>query len=490
MADEGLLGVPMSFGIGDTLLGSLGTGLAQASPKMISPYASTGTAIGLGLGSVLLQSLLGYQARQQAADRTIELNKLSTPLLGMQTAQERSDYLSGLEDTDPLVLGRLSRLSGALGTRAIEQQQALDLARRKQELGYEMELSPDAQKLQELKQQRELQLINARGNNLLRNLIPQTEPRIENELDAIITRRFGRIGIAARDKLKFLTKEELETLPIAEAKARALETYNRLKKSQLPIAQQYLSKEEIEILPENEQLVLGQERQAEAKQKGRRDIEKMRQTAISGRQKEAYEQKVNYRNLEIKYPKLPTALLTSAAETMGSLTLASDVLEEIPNIDNWLDLQLTKKFAGYGEGELQSRLTNLASRILLSRSGKAATDYERKLLKQMTEGDFSVGPKAFRRILNRFITDEAKVQSQTLGAARLGAKGLADQFKDIATTGYVPVFTEFDELGSPSAQTKQGLDADTEKYLKIYNNPPSEKHRELAEQLLRKRGVL
>ena len=46
MANEGLLGVPMSFGVGDTLAGSLGAGLGAATPTMISPYASTGTAIG------------------------------------------------------------------------------------------------------------------------------------------------------------------------------------------------------------------------------------------------------------------------------------------------------------------------------------------------------------------------------------------------------------------------------------------------------------
>lgn len=200
MANEGLLGVPMSFGIGDTLLGSLGTGLAKASPKMISPYASTGTAIGLGLGSVLLQSLLGYQARQQAADRTIELNKLSTPLLGMQTAQERSDYLSGLEDTDPLVLGRLSSLSGALGSRAIEQQQALDLAKRKAELDYKMQLSPIAQQLAEQNQKRELELIKARNALDLQTKFgvatPEEVPqRIEQE-------RINKLmGVGTRDKI-------------------------------------------------------------------------------------------------------------------------------------------------------------------------------------------------------------------------------------------------------------------------------------------------
>jgi len=490
MADEGLFGVPMSFTPQDTLLGSLSAGIGRGTPSLISPYASTGTAAGIGLGSILLQSLLGYQARQQAAEQTLELNRLSSSLLSMQTPQERADYIGTLGDVDPLVLGRLGSLSGALAAQDIQQQRALDLERSKKMLGYELGLSPEAQQLADLEQEREIAKINARGANLVRSLARPQEPRIENEIDAIINRRFGRIGIAARDKLKLLTKEELETLPIADATVKALETYETIKKSNLPTAQQYLSQDEKETLPEEEQLRLGLEREALAKQKGRRDIEELRQEAISGRQEEGYQQRVKYRNLEIKYPKVPASMLTSAAETMGSLSLASDIVSEIPNIDNWADLQLTKKFAGVGEGQLKSRLINLASRILLSRSGKAATDYERKLLQQMTEGDLSVGPKKFSAILNRFIKDEAKVQSQSLGAARLGAKGLADQFKNIANSGFVPTFTEFDELGVPTAQTKQQMDADAAKWLKIYNNPPSEKHKELAEQLLRKKGLL
>jgi hypothetical protein len=101
MADEGLFGVPMSFTPQDTLLGSLSAGIGRGTPSLISPYASTGTAAGIGLGSILLQSLLGYQARQQAAERTLELNRLSSSLLGMKTAQERADYIGTLGDVDP-----------------------------------------------------------------------------------------------------------------------------------------------------------------------------------------------------------------------------------------------------------------------------------------------------------------------------------------------------------------------------------------------------
>ena len=163
MADEGLFGVPMSFTPQDTLLGSLSAGIGRGTPSLISPYASTGTAAGIGLGSILLQSLLGYQARQQAAEQTLELNRLSSSLLGMKTAQERADYIGTLGDTDPLVLSRLGSLSGALTAQDIQQKRALDLERSKKMLGYELGLSPEAQQLADIEQKRELEQIEARN---------------------------------------------------------------------------------------------------------------------------------------------------------------------------------------------------------------------------------------------------------------------------------------------------------------------------------------
>jgi hypothetical protein len=186
MANDGLLGVPMSFGVGDTLAGSLGAGLGAATPTMISPYASTGTAIGVGLGSILLQSLLGYQARQQAAERTLELNRLSTSLLGMKDAQERSDFIGTLGDTDPLVLGRLGSLSGALAAQDVLQQRTLDLERSKKMLGLDIELSPKAQKLADLEQGREIAKIKARnagfgGQGVTTELTPEEIKLVESK---------------------------------------------------------------------------------------------------------------------------------------------------------------------------------------------------------------------------------------------------------------------------------------------------------------------
>jgi hypothetical protein len=205
MADEGLFGVPMSFTPQDTLLGSLSAGIGRGTPSLISPYASTGSAVGIGLGSILLQSLLGYQARQQAAERTLELNRLSSSLLGMKTAQERADYIGTLGDVDPLVLGRLGSLSGALAGQEIQQQRALDLERSRKMLGLDIELSPEAQQLADLNLGRKIAEIEARNAGFTSGLgIRAGDP----EKRRIMTENFGPLNLQAQTALNNLTPEE------------------------------------------------------------------------------------------------------------------------------------------------------------------------------------------------------------------------------------------------------------------------------------------
>jgi hypothetical protein len=92
--------------------GTAAIGIGQSIPQLITPYTSTGRAVGIGLGSVLLQSLLGYQARQQAARETLELNTLANQMQTLATPQERTDFIGGV--SDPMYQGRLSTLSTAL----------------------------------------------------------------------------------------------------------------------------------------------------------------------------------------------------------------------------------------------------------------------------------------------------------------------------------------------------------------------------------------
>ena len=108
--EEALLGLNVRGA--DTGYGIGQQALAQVTPQLINPYGSTGQAIGISLGSVLLQSLLGYQARSQAAQETLQLNTLANQMQDLTSAQARTDFIGGVED--PMQQSRLSTLATAL----------------------------------------------------------------------------------------------------------------------------------------------------------------------------------------------------------------------------------------------------------------------------------------------------------------------------------------------------------------------------------------
>lgn len=108
----------------DNPYGMASATVGQVAPTMISPYMSSGKAIGIGLGSILLQSLLGYQARQQAARESIELNTLANQMQQAKTAQERIDFIKSVEE--PFYQGRLSTLAGALTQQEAARKASID----------------------------------------------------------------------------------------------------------------------------------------------------------------------------------------------------------------------------------------------------------------------------------------------------------------------------------------------------------------------------
>lgn len=63
--------------------------IGAGTPALYNPYQSTGTTFGISLGSALLQGILGFQARRQAAEDSLEANKLGLQLLQASTPEAR-----------------------------------------------------------------------------------------------------------------------------------------------------------------------------------------------------------------------------------------------------------------------------------------------------------------------------------------------------------------------------------------------------------------
>jgi len=133
--EEALYG--LNFTPAENPYGIAATQIGQLGPQLINPYGSTGQAVGIGLGTILLQSLLGYQARSQAAQETLQLNTLANQMQTLETPQARTDFIGTVGDTTQQA--RLSTLATAL--RAQEQVRQNDLLKLQQVANLEVEKS-------------------------------------------------------------------------------------------------------------------------------------------------------------------------------------------------------------------------------------------------------------------------------------------------------------------------------------------------------------
>jgi len=90
-------------------------GLTQAAPSLYNPYGKPGANFGIALGQALLSGLLGYQAKKQATEESIQASDLATQLIA-KPAAERATFLKALEqqDTRTNVLSRLTDINPIL----------------------------------------------------------------------------------------------------------------------------------------------------------------------------------------------------------------------------------------------------------------------------------------------------------------------------------------------------------------------------------------
>jgi len=141
----------LNFAPAENYYGIGAQSIAQALPSLTNPYASPLSNLGVTLGGALVASLLGYQARKEANDLSLQTQRYANQLLRAETPEARVSFLESLP-SDVLESGvgtRLSRLSTALA-----QQQAIQNALIGQEVAKkkalaEFELSETGQQIQQ-----------------------------------------------------------------------------------------------------------------------------------------------------------------------------------------------------------------------------------------------------------------------------------------------------------------------------------------------------
>lgn len=147
MAGEELYGAlsGLNFDPAETGWGASQQVLASSLPALMNPYQSAGTNIGIALGGALISGLLGYQARQSAAEQSLAANRLAVQLLEAPSATQRLNIIESTPDTlmQEKLLGVNTRLAAQQA--AMQQLVAQEVAKR-QGLA-EFELGPTGTKL-------------------------------------------------------------------------------------------------------------------------------------------------------------------------------------------------------------------------------------------------------------------------------------------------------------------------------------------------------
>lgn len=114
--------------------------LTQASPNLYNPYGKPGANFGIALGQALLSGLLGYQAKKQATEESLQATNLATQLISKPTA-ERATFLQALQqqNTPTNVLSKLTELNPLLiqNEMAVKAEQAAARKKLEQDIALE-----------------------------------------------------------------------------------------------------------------------------------------------------------------------------------------------------------------------------------------------------------------------------------------------------------------------------------------------------------------
>jgi hypothetical protein len=118
----------------DTTYGRLSSGIMQAAPALINPYGSTGQALGIALGGLLLGELGRYQAQKTALAESLQVSDLASQMLN-KPAADRTAFLNALaqQDTPTNVMSRLTKINPILLQNEIAAKAEQAAARRKLE---------------------------------------------------------------------------------------------------------------------------------------------------------------------------------------------------------------------------------------------------------------------------------------------------------------------------------------------------------------------
>jgi hypothetical protein len=416
--------------------GIAGASLAQSMPQMITPTMSTGKALGLSLGGVLLSGLLGYQARRDAAAANLESAKLGLQLQSAMTPEAR---LGIIEQAGGGTMGdlqsRLLDVNNVLLAQDLDTQNAIKrasgLETGKMKALQEFYNTPEgiAQREFEIKKIKEEAAARRTPMEdwMAQQAILQGNRKSLKELDIEGRRQIKELDIAASKELQ----------GIKDAAASGRQDKQQAWKEKVTNAQQAFDKEmikyradvgveaakdkaeqlaalEMDLIQQNidpdvartqARLAMTADLQKDYLQAREESQIRLLDKARTEREKEANFKK----QLDLEAPTVPAALRTQSVKRVSVADSALELANDIEKYHNWVTYRIGTKFTAADEALLRSRLKKLTAEERLALTGTASNESERADIDQMINGDFTSGPEAKAALLRRFANDEKRM---------------------------------------------------------------------------------
>lgn len=460
MADELTTALSgLEFNPLETDYGIVTKGLASALPSLINPYGSVGSNLGIALGGTLLTSLLGYQARKEASQNTLDVMTYANQLQQLQQPQERTDFIKSIDDA--AAQGRLATLATALNARELNAkmkvEEAVGLETGKIKALQAFYNTPEGIAAREFELNKIKTEAEARRTPL-EDLLAKQALANQGKVDVANINVEGKKQIQTQRDDQANRRQQLAL----DAKAGSEEKQREWKTEQNTINQQFekeLAKFKIEagadaaVTRESRLNDLRMQNMQEgddyntALLNAKAQVAKELQTEMltlkdeMGRKRmQEYNAAVEKRmytrkELEQQFPNLTAKMKDSAADASAFSNLAKDLASDIRKISSYPEYRAVKAFSNIGDEQLKSRTLDIADRLVRTRSGMATRGAEDEKLEKIALGDFTAGPQEVANILERLANDTLRVAADKISAGTQSPVALAQAMRDAASGG-------------------------------------------------------
>jgi hypothetical protein len=433
-------------------------GVAQALPSLVNPYANPLQNLGVTLGGALVASLLGYQAKKEAASNSLELMSYANQLQAMPAAQQRVDFIKGIDDAG--YQSRLATLATALNTQELQAKQKLNeavgLETGKMKALQDYYASPAGQsqrefELRKIKEEAEARRTPYEEWLMKQNIIQQGKETITG------------MTIEGKKDLQVMRDEKADARQKLELEAKSGDAEKQRQwKSEQNTIQQNFDREIVKFkLDAGVDAAVAKEKRVNdlrmenirsgesadlAEANAKAQVLKETQTELlqikddmSRKRLQEYNQAVEDRmkvkkQLEQEYPNVPAKVREIASDAPAFGNLAKDLAADIRKISSYPEFRGARNMAAIGDQQLNSRMIDIADRLVRARSGMATRGAEDEKIEKIALGDLTVGPEEAATILERVANDTMRVAADRLSAATQSPVALANMLREAADT--------------------------------------------------------